>query len=35
LYYDRAPKKAGDRKGAWFLYREMSHSDAPDERPGE
>lgn len=23
LYYDRAPGKAGDRKGAWFLYREM------------
>ena len=27
LYYDRAPKDAGDRKGAWYLYREM----APDE----
>jgi hypothetical protein len=26
LYYDRAPKKAGDRKGAWFLYRELSES---------
>jgi hypothetical protein len=24
LYYDRAPKGAGDRKGGWFLYREMS-----------
>ena len=24
LYYDRAPKSADDRKGAWFLYREMS-----------
>lgn len=24
LYYDRAPKGPGDRKGAWFLYREMS-----------
>ena len=24
LYYDRAPTKAGDRKGGWFLYREMS-----------
>jgi hypothetical protein len=23
LYYDRAPKDADDRKGAWFLYREM------------
>jgi len=24
LYYDRAPKSADDRKGTWFLYREMS-----------
>jgi hypothetical protein len=24
LYYDRAPKDAGDRAGAWFLYRELS-----------
>jgi len=24
LYYDRAPKKTDHRKGAWFLYREMS-----------
>lgn len=23
LYYDRAPKRAGDRTGEWFLYREM------------
>jgi hypothetical protein len=23
LYYDRAPKGAGERSGAWFLYREM------------
>lgn len=23
LYYDRAPKDAGDRKGRWFLWREM------------
>jgi len=23
LYYDRAPKSADDRKGAWFLFREM------------
>lgn len=26
LYYDRAPKRIGDRKGAWFLYQEMSES---------
>lgn len=25
LYYDRAPKKARDRKGAWFIYREMAN----------
>lgn len=24
IYYDRAPKDADARKGAWFLYREMS-----------
>ena len=24
LYYDRAPSAGGSRKGAWFLYREMS-----------
>ena len=23
LYYDRAPKSVDNRKGAWFLYREM------------
>jgi hypothetical protein len=24
LYYDRSPKRADDRKGGWFLYRELS-----------
>jgi hypothetical protein len=23
LYYDRAPTRAGHRKGSWFLYREL------------
>lgn len=23
LYYDRAPKDADDRKGTWYLFREM------------
>ncbi len=23
LYYDRAPKDVSDRKGSWFLWREM------------
>ena len=23
LYYDRAPKNADDRLGAWFIYREL------------
>jgi hypothetical protein len=23
IYYDRAPKDAGHRKGGWFLYREL------------
>jgi Domain of unknown function (DUF6504) len=27
LYYDRAPAKAGDRKGHWFLYRELRAGD--------
>jgi hypothetical protein len=26
LYYDRAPKDAGDRKGSWFLYRELEET---------
>jgi hypothetical protein len=26
LYYDRAPKSVDERKGAWFLYREMSQN---------
>lgn len=24
LYYDRAPKGAGDRSGEWYLYRELA-----------
>jgi hypothetical protein len=28
LYYDRAPKDAGDRSGHWFLWREMEASQA-------
>ena len=32
LYYDRAPKSANDRKGAWFLYREMSASGTEQQR---
>jgi hypothetical protein len=28
LYYDRAPKGTRDRKGGWFLYREMSEPTA-------
>jgi hypothetical protein len=23
IYFDRAPKNAGNRKGGWFLYREL------------
>jgi hypothetical protein len=30
LYYDRAPEDAGDRKGHWFLWREMKGA-----KPGE
>jgi hypothetical protein len=28
LYYDRAPKDAARRKGAWFLYRELPPEEA-------
>ncbi len=27
LYYDRAPGRAGDRKGHWFLYRELRRAE--------
>lgn len=27
LYYDRAPESVDDRKGAWYLYREMYDTD--------
>jgi hypothetical protein len=26
LYYDRAPEDAGDRKGHWYLWREMKEA---------
>ncbi len=26
IYYDRAPKDAGDRKGRWVLFRERSRA---------
>jgi hypothetical protein len=26
LYYDRAPESAGDRKGHWYLWREMKEA---------
>lgn len=29
LYYDRAPREAGDRTGMWVLWREVSK--APDQ----
>jgi hypothetical protein len=27
LYYDRAPKDAKQRKGEWYIYRELSSED--------
>jgi hypothetical protein len=27
LYYDRAPRDAGDREGSWYLYRELAGGD--------
>ena len=29
LYFDRAPEKAGDRKGHWFLFRELRPGGGP------
>jgi hypothetical protein len=26
IYYDRAPKNVNDRKGTWFLYRELTET---------
>lgn len=31
IYYDRAPKGVDKRKGAWFLYRELSDSGNGEE----
>ncbi len=28
LYYDRAPKSSSNRKGGWYLYRELSITNA-------
>ncbi|MDX1435527.1 MAG: DUF6504 family protein [Anaerolineales bacterium] len=30
LYYDRAPKSVDDRKGGWFLYKELAEDAASD-----
>lgn len=27
IYYDRAPKDAAHRKGAWFIFRELLEAD--------
>lgn len=32
LYYDRAPKNAGNRKGSWFLDRELGLDPHADDR---
>ena len=35
LYYDRATKSADERKGQWFVYRELeSDQDAPPVKGG-
>ena len=28
LYYDRAPAGPGDRKGSWYLFRELRETEA-------
>ena len=30
LYYDRAPEEAGDRKGHWYLWREMKEGKSKE-----
>jgi hypothetical protein len=30
IYYDRAPQNIEDRKGSWFLYREMAEADSAE-----
>ncbi len=30
LYYDRAPESAADRKGHWFLWRELAPPDSQE-----
>jgi hypothetical protein len=30
IYYDRAPENAGDRKGHWYLWREMKETKSGD-----
>ena len=35
LYYDRAPKGSANRKGAWFLFRELAPADGASEIHGE
>ncbi|MFZ6031105.1 MAG: DUF6504 family protein [Chloroflexota bacterium] len=32
IYYDRAPQSVDERKGAWFIYREMAAGDATAEK---
>lgn len=36
IYYDRAPKHADQRKGAWFIYRQLALDEAEtgDASPG-
>lgn len=33
LYYDRAPRGSVDRKGSWFLFRELKETEDNDTRP--
>ena len=35
LYYDRAPKGSANRKGAWFLFRELAPAEGASEIRGE
>lgn len=31
IYFDRAPDNVDDRKGKWFIFRELSYAKGPQE----
>ncbi len=35
LYYDRAPRSAVDRKGSWYLFRELADGEPASDTESE